>query len=170
MSPEIHEWLAWALVAPFPLALVWAMTTDLARFEIPNRIPIFLGCTYLVASLSLGEDLLIILRQCGIGAAFLLVGMLLFWRGIMGGGDVKLLAACVPWLAPTQLPAFLFWMAMIGGILGLVALGVRRMPLPAKLAEHPWMKTFRGTDKIPYGLAIGCAGLITLPHLPLLAN
>ena len=131
MSPQMHEWLSWVLVAPFPLALVWAMITDLARFEIPNRIPLLLAGAYLVASLALGEDLLIILRQCGIGAAFLLVGMLLFWRGIMGGGDVKLLAACAPWLAPIQLPAFLFWMALIGGFLGLVALGVRRMPMPA---------------------------------------
>jgi prepilin peptidase CpaA len=170
MTAELETWLRYALVAPFPLMLIWAMATDLHRFEIPNRIPVILAAGYLAASLSLGEELLIILRQCGIAAAFLLAGVVLFARGIMGGGDVKLLAATVPWLAPGQLLVFLFWMAMAGGFAGLLALGLRRAPASGRLAENAWFARFKAANKIPYGVAIGCAGLITLPNIPLLAN
>jgi prepilin peptidase CpaA len=170
MTGELRDWLSYALVAPLPLGLLWAMATDLHRFEIPNRIPIILAGAFLFASLASGQDLLIILRQCGIAAAFLLLGLLLFSRGIVGGGDVKLLAACVPWLAPGQLLPFLFWMAVFGGFIGLLAIAIRRLPAPYGLADNAWLSRFKASDKIPYGLAIGCAGLITLPRIPLLAN
>ena len=174
MSGEAREWLGYVVVAPFPILLLWAMATDVSRFQIPNRIPIILFCAFPVATFSLGqdlsEDLIIILQQCGIAAAFLFVGMLLFWRGFVGGGDVKLLSAVVPWLAPAQLPSYLFLMAVLGGILGLLALALRRLPVPARLSDNGWVKAFKESNKIPYGVAIGCAGLITLPNLPLLTN
>lgn len=174
MSVEARELLTYLVIAPFPLMLLWAMATDASSFEIPNRIPIILFCAFPVAKLSLGEnisqDIIIILRQCGIAAAFLLVGLLLFWRRMVGGGDVKLLAAAVTWLAPLQLPSFMFLMALIGGFLGLFVLALRRLRVPAKIAESTWVKTVKESGKIPYGVAIGCAGLIMLPRVPLLAN
>jgi prepilin peptidase CpaA len=45
----------------------------------------------------------------------------LFWLGGLGGGDVKLLAALGACLGPGLLLLTLFWMAIAGGVLALVA-------------------------------------------------
>lgn len=166
----MEAWLLYLLVAPFPIALVWAMLSDLHRFEIPNAVPILLLAAFLVAHLAHGTELIVILRQLGIGAAALALGFALFAFGVVGGGDVKLVAAVLPWLAPSQLPSFLFWMAMVGGLLGLLILALRRAPLAPEIFGKLWLQRLRDGGKIPYGLAIGCAGLITFANIPLLAN
>lgn len=167
----MDSWWLYLLTVPFPAALTWAMISDVRNFEIPNAIPILLASAYLVSSLALGTDLLIILRQCGIGGAALALGFVLFAFRIVGGGDVKLMAALVPWLAPAQIPSFLFWMAIAGGLIGLLLLALRHMPaLPGTGIGDNWLRRISDAGKIPYGLAIGCAGLITFPNIPLLSN
>jgi len=146
------------------------MLSDLRRFEIPNAIPILLLSAFLVASVAHGTEPVIVLRQCGIGAAALAVGFALFAFGVVGGGDVKLIATLLPWLAPGQIPAFLFWMAIAGGLVGLFIIALRHVPTIPEVFGKAWLEQLRDGGKIPYGLAIGCAGLITFGNIPLLAN
>ena len=166
----MDSWLLYTVAAVYPLALAWAMLSDLRRFEIPNAVPILLLAGYLVASLVHGTDALVILRQCGIGAVALTIGFGLFALKIVGGGDVKLVAAIVPWLAPAQIPSFLFWMALVGGLIALVIVALRRVPALSATSGSEWFRQLRDGGKIPYGLAIGCAGLITFANIPILAN
>lgn len=166
----MDNWWLYIAAAPFPLLLAWAMLSDLRRFEIPNAIPILLIAAYLVASVVHGTEPIVVLRQCGIGATALAVGFGLFALRILGGGDVKLIAAMAPWLAPIQIPSFLFWMAIVGGLIGLIIVLLRRAPaLPGSFGDG-WLRRLQERGKIPYGLAIGCAGLITFPNLPILSN
>lgn len=166
----MDHWLTYIFVAPFPASLLWAMLSDLRRFEIPNAIPILLVAAYLLASFVLDVDALVVLRQIGIAAAAVVVGFALFALGVVGGGDVKLVAAVLPWLAPLQIPQFLVIMALFGGLVGLVILGLRQLPPGTILLARPWLRRLRQEGKIPYGLAIGCAGLITFANIPLLSN
>lgn len=166
----MRDWLVYLLVAPYPITLAWAMFSDLRRFEIPNTIPIVLALSYLPAGLFLGADYLTMLRQYGIGAAALGVGFVLFGLRVVGGGDVKLIAALLVWLAPLQIPLFLFWTALVGGLVGLLVVALRRLPALTGLFSERLQTKIRSADKIPYGVAIGCAGLITLPNIPLLSN
>ncbi len=60
----------------------------------------------------------------GLAGGLLLAGGLavpLFWLGGLGGGDVKLIVALGAVLGPTALVGVLFWMAIAGGVLALVA-------------------------------------------------
>lgn len=54
-----------------------------------------------------------------------LVGMLLtsplFYLGGFGGADVKLVASLGAWFGPVSLLGLLFWVAIIGGILAMIA-------------------------------------------------
>lgn len=49
------------------------------------------------------------------------LGAALFWLGALGGGDVKLIAALGGALGPIALLGVLFWTALAGGLLALVA-------------------------------------------------
>lgn len=55
-------------------------------------------------------------------AAGLMIGYALFRLGNFGGGDAKLIAAIGALLGPVGLLFLLFWMAIAGGVLALIAM------------------------------------------------
>ncbi len=94
-------------------------------------------------------------------------GALLFARGVIGGGDAKLLAACAVWVGWTGLARFLFAVAIIGGLFGLLLLWLRRANLHGSWTEKPWIRRLLSDEEgIPYGVAIGLGGMVTFSELP----
>jgi prepilin peptidase CpaA len=72
---------------------------------------------------------------------------LAFQLGMMGGGDVKMVAAVALWLPPLAVLQLLVIMSLAGGLLTL-----------ALLIPHRLRKT-AGQPEIPYGIAIAFAGM-----------
>ncbi|HEX9743369.1 MAG TPA: prepilin peptidase [Nitrospiraceae bacterium] len=107
------------LLAPL-VAVLWAAVVDLIRREIPDSISIGLTLWAILAE-SLGwlpfrwESLIL-----GFIVA-LILGSFGFWLRSFGGGDVKLLAALGAALGFSALWTMLFWTALAGGVLALVA-------------------------------------------------
>ena len=54
--------------------------------------------------------------------------------GVMGGGDGKLIAAAVLWTGPETIMPFLLLVALMGGVLALIILLYRRLPLASTFA------------------------------------
>ena len=162
--------LATPLSLIFPVVLVLAMLSDLRRFIIPNSLSIALAVSYpLVAALA-GVSVQEILWHLGLGAALLLAGMILFMLRVFGGGDAKLIAAVGIWTGTGLLLPFLAYMAVIGGGLALLLLVFRRFRLAAALTGWTWLKELHGRrHEVPYAVAIGVAGLLIYPKLPLVA-
>lgn len=107
------------LVMPL-LGVVWAVVVDLIHREIPDWISVGLVLWALIAQ-SLGflpfpwNSLIL---GCATG---LLVGAIGFRLRSLGGGDVKLLAGLGAAIGLSAVWTLLFWMAIAGGILGLIA-------------------------------------------------
>lgn len=59
----------------------------------------------------------------------LLLAVPLFYMGGFGGADVKLVASLGAWFGPVSLLGLLFWVAIIGGVLALIAKGCDRKDL-----------------------------------------
>lgn len=100
--------------------LAGAVVCDLRSREIPN---VFSMCLLLLASTSTGlhwsrVNWLSALAGLGLGLA---VGVALFWMGGFGGGDVKLMGSLGAVLGWEGELGVLFWMALFGGLLGVVA-------------------------------------------------
>ena len=116
------------VVAPLAaLALIAAALHDVVARTIPNAIPAFvalLGLALRAAEGDLAWGLL----------AFVLVFAVavIAWRyHVMGGGDVKLLAACALLPAPGSVADMMVAIALAGGALSLFYLAFRgRRPLP----------------------------------------
>ena len=74
----------------------------------------------------------------------------LFAAGMMGGGDVKLIAALALWLPVSPFLTMLLVMSIAGGAVTLIMLVERRF------------RPREGQLEIPYGVAIAFAGLLAL--------
>ncbi len=115
---------------------------DIRSLRIPNWL------AALVALLGVFRHVLLadpIVATYTVGAALLvlLVGFVLFTRGFVGGGDVKLLTATVLLIGYHDLFAFLVLTSICGAVLALLFL-------------------LRGRRLVPYGAAIAAAGTVTL--------
>ena len=80
-------------------------------------------------------------------------GTLLFVRGWMGGGDVKLLAACSLWFDLGQGWKMLVAVAIAGGLESLLVMLLRALPWPLSFRKR--VAVLRRDEAIPYGVAIG---------------
>lgn len=107
------------LVMPL-LGVVWAAAVDLIRREIPDRIPAGLALWAVIAQLLgfLPFAWNSLLLGCATG---LLVGAIGFRLRSLGGGDVKLLAGLGAAVGFSAVWTLLFWTALAGGVLGLIA-------------------------------------------------
>ena len=86
------------LAAPLMAAMIW---TDLRHMRIPNTLVaavalLGLGCALAGLMPDLAPRLIA-------GGAVFLAGLALFAMGVMGGGDVKMLAVLVPLVPPASM-------------------------------------------------------------------
>ncbi|MBT3788837.1 MAG: hypothetical protein HN725_06140 [Alphaproteobacteria bacterium] len=147
------------------ILLLIAIYSDITRFQIPNLLCLALALLFLVFGYLNVISLENALLRVGIGGAVLVVGMVLNFKGYVGGGDVKLLAAMSLWIFPADWPLFMLSVMIFGGILALAVLILRK--LKARLTENVIVRGHFGNllaenEGIPYGVAIGLAGLIRL--------
>ncbi|HLG88385.1 MAG TPA: prepilin peptidase [Alphaproteobacteria bacterium] len=152
------------LLLMFVCLLLYAAYCDVRRFEIPNAAPLaLLGLFPLFAATSKTE---IPMFTTAIVALLILgIGILLFAKGVMGAGDVKLFAAASLWIGPGHCFDFVTDTAAIGGILGLVLLtGIGRKLFDWMRAESAGVtaRAWGFKRPMPYGVAISAGALLTL--------
>jgi prepilin peptidase CpaA len=152
------------VVVVLPLILAAAAGWDLASFTIPNFLQglliicfvAFAAATHLGAP-DIGLHLLA-------GALGLAVGFTLFAFGYIGGGDAKLFATVVLWLGLKDLMPYTLVATVLGGVLTLTLLGLRRLPLPAFFARQAWIIRLHDSDAgVPYGVALAAGVFVVLP-------
>ncbi len=154
-------------LAAFTIVMAAAAFEDFRRFVIPNLLPLALCALwpfYFAAAPSLDGAL----SAIGCAVAVFLGGAVLFARGYMGGGDVKLLGAAALWAGPAGIPALLMLTCLFGGALALFLLippGRRLAAAIRKIMGQPEAQSERGLSmRVPYGIAIaGAALIVTLP-------
>jgi prepilin peptidase CpaA len=162
--PDLTDLALWTLLLSFPATLIAAAASDIARYVIPNALPVVLLAAFPLAGFFVGAPAATLGWHAIAGLVMLVIGFVLFIRNMMGGGDVKLLAACAVWTGFPQLPAFVLAVALAGGVLALAALAAR-VVLPE--SRRPTWRLLRGD--LPYGTAIALGGLAVFHRLPFVA-
>lgn len=154
----------------FLALLLVAALGDLWRFRIPNLVTLALAVLFLVAALPNAFEVAW-LGHLGAGAVMLLIGAVGFRFRVVGGGDVKLLAATSLWLGFGLLAYHVLLTAVLGLGLALVLLVLRRVLVPVMVAAAPlgeqWLpRGLQDGQPIPYGVAIAVSALILAGGLP----
>lgn len=105
---------------PALLLLLIATACDLRRREVPDAIPALILASALGA-IALGFGMVSPVSALLGFLAGVAIGLLLFRFCSFGGGDVKLIMALGACLGPSGLLALLFYVAVFGGFLGVLA-------------------------------------------------
>ena len=124
-----------------------AALADIRRFEIPDGWSI--AVALLFAAFVAVEWPVAWWWHLAAGVAMFAVGVLLFARGWLGGGDVKLLAACALWTGFDGLPWLIAGTTLSGAVLAIVALLVRRA-----VGARATYRAFENGGPLPYAVAI----------------
>jgi prepilin peptidase CpaA len=148
-----------AVIVTLCALLIWAAASDMHRYVIPNRICLSLLILYPGYALTLSPTQIGV--AAAIAAAVFFLGAVLFSYGIMGGGDVKLLAATSLWAGGAYFPAFLILTALAGGLLALWWGPLLRYFFPAIAMA----KSANGRPAVPYAVAIAAGGLFVAAKL-----
>jgi len=158
------------IVAVLPALLAAAAVSDLMTYKIPNVITgglILLFVAFLIV-LALGghamswSDWSPHLLAGFIG---LLAGMGLFALGWIGGGDAKFFAAALLWLGWDALFGYAIVASLLGGVLTVGLITLRKIPQPAFLIRQAWFARLADQKAgVPYGIALALAALLILPY------
>jgi prepilin peptidase CpaA len=152
------------VLVALPLLLAAAGAYDLASFTIPNFLQGLLVITFAGFALVLHLGASAIGLHLLAGLIGLLLGFTLFALGYVGGGDAKLFAAAVLWLGLKDLMPYALVATVLGGVLTLALIALRRLPLPAVLARQTWIVRLHDSDAgVPYGVALAAGVLVILP-------
>ena len=142
------------------LVLLGAAIEDIARLRISNIFPLLVMGLFVpwVALAGWEND---IWQNGTLFLAVFALGCLMFALRWMGGGDVKLLAACALWFDwGAALPWFVY-VTVGGGMLALLIIAGRRM-VPKAVREGSSLSIFAPGGPIPYGVAIALVTVMAL--------
>jgi prepilin peptidase CpaA len=150
------------------LLLLYVATIDVATRLIRNEICLALALLGIVSQLPSPMQV----AQSLIAAAILfLLLFVIYTRGSIGGGDVKLLVALSIGLPLAGVMQLLTTTTLAGGVLALVHLMMRVLPYP-KLAPvgSSFARRVYAIERwrhvrhapLPYGVAIACGGIWTI--------
>jgi len=152
--------------------LVLAALSDVAVRSIPNWLSGVVAAAGLLARATQGWAAIEWTALCAV--ALFVILLVIYARGGLGGGDVKLLTAVALGLAPWDTYQFIWYTAVSGGVLAAAYLVMRKLPPVRRLqsrsnllkrvyAAERWRIRRRGP--LPYGVAIAVGGVLTLAQV-----
>ena len=142
----------YVIAAIWGVTLVAAAVSDMRSFRISNVFPAILILLFITAyglsgfSSALWQNLLHFLLALG-------VGMGLFGRGWIGGGDAKLYAAVALWFGWTGAVTLIFLTGLAGAVLAIAFVAARMLGLRKNVPKED--------RRIPYGVAIAAGAILS---------
>jgi prepilin peptidase CpaA len=149
----------------FPALMAFAASSDLLTMTISNRLSLALAAGFFLLVLATGMSLAAVGWHLAAALLVLAVAFGFFSLGWIGGGDAKLAAATALWFGFDYLLAYLVYASLLGGVLTLLLLQFRRLPLPGLLARQPWIRRLHEKEAgVPYGIALAAAAMLIYPQ------
>jgi prepilin peptidase CpaA len=149
----------------FSLAVIYGALSDVRSYTIPNRVSYGLALLFLVYAVLKWPELPLLLHL-GIGLLVFVI-CLVFWQlRLMGGGDVKFVAAISLWMGPGRILLFMVFLALLSAAF-VTLLRLARIWNPYFQGSRwpGWVKHMvqkAEENAVPYGLPAAIAALATL--------
>lgn len=159
--------LVWFLLVTLVVA---SSVVDAAVYRIPNSFVLALILAFAAMAAVHAGEVAWLAHTASFGIVFG-VGLVLYFIGQMGAGDVKFLGALALWAGLPALPVLLFWVAICGIVVTPLILILRRIVpglvarklLPPKTEN---LRVFAKRNGIPYAVAIGPGAIIASFSFP----
>src|SRR3954469_22166127 len=162
------SWIAPTALFLEILLLLYVAMIDIATRLIRNEICLLLAllgiASQFASPIQVAESLIV-------ATVLLMLLLIIYQRGMIGGGDVKLLVALAIGLPLMGVIQLLTITALAGGILALVHLIMRHLPYPRLApAGSSFVRRVYAVERwrnlrhasLPYGVAIACGGIWTV--------
>lgn len=157
-----------AIFLILPLCLCFAALNDLFSMTIPNVITVVLLLSFAFIAPFAGMDFQTFGLSLAGGLIVFLGCFALFAANVMGGGDAKLLTGAAVWYGfNISLVEFLLAVTLVGGALTVGILLLRSRSQEIMAFGIPIPDSLMVAQKIPYGIGIAIAGLLTYGEAPL---
>lgn len=152
-------------LALFPALMAFAASSDLLTMTISNRLSLALAGSFFLLTVITGNmSLPAIGMHLAAATLVLVISFGFFAMGWIGGGDAKLAAATALWFGFDYLLDYLIYASLFGGVLTILLVQFRRLPLPGPLARQAWILRLHETGGgVPYGIALAAAALAVYP-------
>jgi len=151
-------------LALFPALMAFAASSDLLTMTISNRLSLALAGSFFLLTVITGMSLPAIGMHLAAATLVLVISFGFFAMGWIGGGDAKLAAATALWFGFDYLLDYLIYASLFGGVLTILLVQFRRLPLPGPLARQAWILRLHETGGgVPYGIALAAAALAVYP-------
>jgi prepilin peptidase CpaA len=158
-GPALPLSLQTLILGVLAVLVAWTAISDLRTQTIPNTAVTAIFVLWVGWVIS-GADVQV-LQSLGIGLVIFAVGAILFHRGQVGGGDVKLLTVLGIWAGPQEALVFLIHVALAGGVLTMAYVMHMRFVAPA-LGRAVTIEKKRF---VPYAVAISAGALLLISRL-----
>ena len=158
-----------ALLLTFGCAIKAAIH-DWQGLTIPNILSAIIAAlfimTYAVVTFSgTGQAFMPLMSHLTVMGGVFAATFILYLLGLFGAGDVKLASALSLWVGLSGLTAFLFYTTFFGGVLGVMALRLRKLDKVPAWLDNGWIATLRGgKNAVPYGVAIAIGFIIAVGY------
>ena len=151
--------------AVLAFVLAHSAISDIRFLRIRNGVLALGAAAFIPVSFAIDMPAADIAAAIVVSLAVLAGGFILFALGVIGGGDAKLATVAVLWCGAAQAIPFLLNSALLGGLLAIVLITVRR------LLRGDAGNRFRGVaalqeghGEMPYGVALALSGFTVLPN------
>jgi prepilin peptidase CpaA len=149
----------------FPALMAFAAASDLFSMTISNKVSLALVGCFVILALAIGMGPRDMGMHAGAALTVLVVAFVFFAQGWIGGGDAKLAAATSLWFGFDHLLQYLVDAALLGGVLTLVMINFRLIPLPHAMQRWAWIARLHHKEQgVPYGIALAAAALVVYPE------
>jgi prepilin peptidase CpaA len=146
----------------FGALLLAASVSDVLWLRIPNPIPLGLLALFALELVLRTSPAAPLDHLMAMGLALVIL-LPLFAFDMLGGGDVKLLAAVALWLGMTKLAPLMILVGVGGGIFALLWLSIRwlvRTGLPGRSLP----RSLQARAPLPFALPIATVAMLLLPN------
>ncbi len=143
--------------------------SDFRGLVIPNLYSLIVLACFAVAFTGVAYGLNVtgvfhaLISHLSAAGVIFVITMGLYVARMIGAGDSKFATALALWAGLEGLSAFLFFMAVMGGVLAAFTLYFRKSkPFKNPLAGSWIEKAQNGENSVPYGIAIAAGALVAL--------
>ena len=150
---------------------VFAGLSDIRGLTIPNSYSLGVTAAFIVCYgvlWAFGQGDVFFSISSHLLAALIVFGVTvaMFAFGLLGAADSKLGTAYALWAGLPGIFPFLFYMTLMGGVLGLVSLGLKKWTPVKDPKEGSWVARVQaGESKVPYGVAIVIGALASFVNI-----